>query len=206
MYSNQHPTRRLLIETAAELLESESPDSLTVDMVLNKSGVSKGSLYHHFDDFSDLVETVLVGLFVKSVDNNADLIRGVIDQSTDLASLIAGLRGVTQATQNESQRATRFRRARLLSFAEKKPRLMARMAIEQARLTAAYAELFAICQERGWFKPDFSPHAAAVFIQAYTLGKIVDDVTEDRMNPADWDNLIMQIVAKVFVAETGQAA
>jgi hypothetical protein len=35
---------------------------------------------------------------------------------------------------------------------------------------------------------------AAVLIQAYTLGKIVDDVAKTKMSSQDWDNLINDVV------------
>lgn len=188
------------MDVVETLLEHETPESLTVDLVLAASSVSKGSLYHHFDDFSDLIETVLVNLFVKSVDENIIAIRKIISRSRRLEELFAGLKQITEITQHHARRATRFRRARLVALAESRPRLMAKMAKEQSRLTAGYVALFEICQQRGWFNASFSPRAAAVFVQAYTLGKIIDDVTEDQMDPEEWDALILQIVDRVFVA------
>ncbi len=90
-------------------------------------------------------------------------------------------------------------RARLLAYAEGRPRLMEKMACEQARLTRCYTRLFATAQDNGWFNRDFDPQAAAVFIQAYTIGKIVDDVTTEPMDPAAWNVLIMKIVDRVFI-------
>jgi hypothetical protein len=46
---------------------------------------------------------------------------------------------------------------------------------------------------------DFSPQAAAVLIQAYTIGKIVDDVTTEPTDPAAWESLIMKIITKVLI-------
>jgi len=76
---------------------------------------------------------------------------------------------------------------------------MRKLSIEQARLTKNYADLIEECQNKGWLSNDFSPQAAAVLIQAYTIGKIVDDVTTEPTDPAAWESLIMKIITKVLI-------
>lgn len=200
--SKCHPTRRALLDTATALLAENAPESITVDLILTGSGISKGSLYHHFEDFSDLIEVAMVDMFVKSVDMNIASIENIVRTATCLDDLVAGLRAVTQETQGNEMRSVRFRRARLLSQADSRPRLMAKMSTEQERLTATYTDLFATCQKRGWFNTDFDPQAAAVFIQAYTLGKIVDDVAPTPMDSVAWDALIGLILERVFTSAT----
>ena len=78
------------------------------------------------------------------------------------------------------------------------PRLAARLAGEQARLTDALADLFRLAQSRRWMSRRFDPHAAAVLIQAYTLGRIVDDVVGSPMDPDAWNAIVNQIVDRVF--------
>jgi len=39
-----------------------------------------------------------------------------------------------------------------------------------------------------------------VLIQAYTLGRIVDDIVEEPVDPAAWNELIMQVITRVLVA------
>ena len=55
-----HPTKRALITTVLEQLKTLKPSEITSESVLDKSGISKGSLYHHFEDFDDLIETAQV--------------------------------------------------------------------------------------------------------------------------------------------------
>lgn len=199
MTTAMHPTRQKLLDVASELLESASPDEITVDMVLQRSGISKGSLYHHYRDFQDLIESALSNLFVYNVDQSIAALSAVVHGSPDKKTLLAGLRRVTEVTQSSEMRNVRFRRARLLAIAEHRPRLRWRLAGEQARLTTAIAELFDHAQQKGWFNREFDPRAAAVFIQAYSFGKIVDDVNDEPIDPEEWVNLIMKIVTLVFL-------
>jgi len=40
-----------------------------------------------------------------------------------------------------------------------------------------------------------------VFIQAYTLGKIIDDISEDPVNQEAYEALINTIIKEVFIKE-----
>ena len=65
MLSNFHPTKRLLVETAVKMLDSKSPAEILAEEVLETSGVSKGSMYHHFEDLQELVEVAQVYRYSK---------------------------------------------------------------------------------------------------------------------------------------------
>ena len=55
-----HPTKSKLVETATRLLKTHKPSEISVDLVLSESKISKGSLYHHFADLDELIETALL--------------------------------------------------------------------------------------------------------------------------------------------------
>ena len=57
-----------MIETVVNLLQTQSVDEINSDQVLEISGISKGSMYHHFEDFSDLIEHAQVARFASFVD------------------------------------------------------------------------------------------------------------------------------------------
>jgi AcrR family transcriptional regulator len=52
-------TRARLMATAKELFAERGFDNTSVELVLERAGVSKGSLYHHFDSKDALFEAVL---------------------------------------------------------------------------------------------------------------------------------------------------
>jgi len=58
-----------------------------------------------------------------------------------------------------------------------------------------------MAQQKGFVNHDFEPRTGAVFIQAYTLGKVVDDITQVHMDDQDWERLIGTVLRKVFGAK-----
>jgi hypothetical protein len=105
---------------------------------------------------------------------------------------------VTERTQKPTMRSERIYRAEVILMADRSPRFAKELGIEQQRLTDALTDLIREVQEIGYYKKDYDPQAIAVFIQAYTLGRVVDDFSETPINPDNWNFLINSVIKKVF--------
>lgn len=193
-----HPTARRLLETVVTLLDSDPPERITVDLVLSTAGVSVGSMYHHYDDLQDLIRAAVVERVRLNVTRDVEAIARVMERAHDRPSLMAGLAEVTRASQSPERMGARVERARTLAMAAADEALRVRLAVEQQRLTQAVIELFAEGQRRGWLSADVDTHAAAVFIQAYSLGRLVDDLSGDPMSHEAWLALIDRVADRVF--------
>jgi AcrR family transcriptional regulator len=180
-----HPTKETLIKTVLELLKTQSVDEINSDEVLEKSGISKGSMYHHFEDFSDLLEHAQVARFAGFVDRSIDSIASLL-VIKDKQEFAEGLRGVTKFTQSTALKEQRLHRVTAISRAGVSERMRKNLATEQSRLTAALADLYREVVNRGWGNPKLKPETLAVFIQAYTLGQIVNDYVDDQMDLENW--------------------
>jgi len=198
MTRSPHPTKERLISVTISMMDSERPDKVHIDDVLLESGISKGSLYHHFQDFSELIEVALTRRFSILADASVDSIERVVNNSRSKEEFIDGLRLVTRATQTPALAANRFERARALGMAGSNPRFRSALAVEQDRLTSALEDLFRESQNRGWLSTDFNPRAGAVLIQAYTLGQVINDVSDINYNNDDWIALVDLILDRVF--------
>ncbi len=198
MRTTIHPTKERLILTTVSLMEGDHPDKVHVEEVLASSGISKGSLYHHFEDFGDLIEEALIYRFSANVDRNIIAITDMLTSITSREEFYAGLARITVMTQGAELAPIRFERARALGLAGTSDRFRVKLGAEQQRVTDALTDLFREAQLQGWMNSEFDPHAAAVFIQSYTLGKVVDDVTPTPMNPDAWIALITRLVEKTF--------
>ncbi len=193
-----HPTKQTLIDTVVTLMDTQPAMEINSDQVLEISGISKGSLYHHFEDFPELVEHAMVARFARFVDNSVVMLNGVITSAKTRADLVEGLKKVTRATQ--AQELTRHRSERVTAIAKaiRIPRMKALLGEEQERLTDALADLFRESVERGWGDPTLDPRVVGVMVQAYTIGKIVDDITPTRMDAENWNQAIDSVLDKVF--------
>lgn len=199
MAKSSHPTRDRLIMTMVELLDGSDPEHITADQVLTSSGISKGSLYHHFEDFEDLVEAALIARFSVNVDATIDALAQILVTVHSKEELIGALRELNVHNQAQSRSNFRLERARAAGLTFSSPRFHDALGLEQQRLTDAFTDLFIEAQNKGWMSATVDARAAAVFVQAYTVGRIVDDIAPEKVDQEAWMDLIMTVVEKALL-------
>jgi AcrR family transcriptional regulator len=195
---SNHPTRQRLLTAVVEMMDTTAPEDIHSEYVLQETGISRGSLYHHYEDFTELLEDAMLYRFSAGVEASTGAIQNIVAMSQGRDEFFSLLEGVTRATQDRKRSDIRFDRARMLAMAQHNLRFRAKLGAVQERLTDALTECIAQAQVKGWVNPQFQPRTLAVFIQAYTLGKIVDDVGERPMDDADWENLITLIADRAL--------
>ena len=193
-----HSTKKLLIETTAGLLAEFPSRQITSDQVLERSHVSKGSLYHHFHDLGDLIEAAQVERFSQYVDQTIAALADVLTDSTDLASARAKFHDVVNIRQPDNAQRLRIERMETAVLANYDERIRVRLSREQARLTSEWANLFQVALDRGWANPDLDPVAVSIIMQATIAGRIVDDISDVHMDQAKWVSLIQYLLDVIF--------
>lgn len=199
MSKSSHPTRDRLITTMVELLDGSDPEHITADQVLTASGISKGSLYHHFEDFEDLVEAALIARFSVNVDATIDALVQILATVNSKEELLGALREINVYNQAQDRSNFRLERARAAGLTYSSPRFHDALGREQQRLTEAFTDLFIEAQNKGWMSTNVDARAAAVFVQAYTVGRIVDDIAPEKVDQEAWMDLIMTVVEKALL-------
>lgn len=199
MPRHTHPTKTALIESTRELLETQPRKEISTEQILTKSGISKGSLYHHFEDLEELIEAAILLRYTEWVDGSIEAITQVLRAVKSPDDVYNSLVAITKQTQSPERKPDRVYRAEVLGAAASSPRLAKNLGSEQQRLTDALADLVRETQAKGFFHEDIDPQVLAVFIQAYTFGKVVDDYSETPMNPDNWNALINDFLKKTLL-------
>lgn len=199
MQSSFHPTKRLLVETVVELLETKKPNEILAEEVLEISGVSKGSMYHHFEDLQELVETAQLVRYSKWIDLSIEFMTKYVLGASNKENFVESLRKLTELTQASDRKGARAERARALAACFDNPRMAKAMGAETQRHTDALADIIQEVQHRGFIRPDVDPKAIAVFIQSYTLGKMVNDYNPTGVDDQTWVELISTMAVRTFV-------
>jgi AcrR family transcriptional regulator len=188
-------TKDRLINTVSEMLDGSTPQHILVEDVLAASGVARGSLYHHFGDFPALIEATLVRRFIAGVDYTNALITDITATSATATEFFARMYEMSDDAQHPNRAHRRAERARELGMAHSNERFRALLSVEQERLTNTLVDAVEVAKEKGWVRNDLDSRAIAVFLQAYTLGRAVDDVAVTKVDPEAWNTLIRAVTA-----------
>lgn len=197
-----HPTRQRLLEAVVGMMETTPPEDIHSEFVLQETGISRGSLYHHYEDFTELLEDAMLHRFSAGVEASTAAMENIVAIARDRAEFFTLLEGVTRATQARKRAEIRFDRARMLAMAQHNERFRVKLGEVQDRLTDSLTLCIEQAQQKGWANPNVQARTIAVFIQAYTLGKIVDDVSSNPMDDDDWEALITLIGDRALSSKT----
>jgi AcrR family transcriptional regulator len=198
---NVHPTREALITTTVRLLETTNIEDIKVEEILSESGVSTGSLYHHFTNLSDLIDHALIAQYAAFTDRNIDALVRASTLAKDRASLSSLLRTYAAGVIATDRKPERFMRAQVMARAASDERFRALLIPEQERLTGAVADLARDLQARDLVNPSLNPMAIAMFTLSYNIGLIVNDHVSNPVDPADLLVLISGLFDEVIISE-----
>ena len=200
--NESNETRQRLVGTVLELARDRPIDEIRVEEVLQESGISTGSLYHHFDDFGHLIETAMAERYVEILRHGLVLAGAALDQAEDVEDLKRRMLEASYIYVKLNTPEIRFERARILARAEGSERLREVLGEAQQELTDSMTEMFARAQRpTGLLDPDIDPRSIAVFLQAYTFGRLVDDIVPRRMKQEDWQHLVITVFMRALVGD-----
>ena len=188
-----HPTKVHLTEAAATLIDEFGSQGFTVEQLLEKSNISKGSLYHHFEDFHDVIMQAQVLRFARNVEKDIAALTNVLLASTSREDMFGRLDLISRATHDPARSGRRADRIEILAGARHSEKMKNALAPTQARLTGAIADLVREMKAKQFISEDLDPAAVAVFIQAYSLGLIVNDVSNEPIDLEKWHAMISRM-------------
>lgn len=188
-----HPTKIHLIEAAARLVDAHGSQGFTVEQLLETSNISKGSLYHHFEDFHDVIMQAQVLRFARYVEEDITALTNVLLAATSREDLFGRLDLISRATHDPARSHRRADRIEILAGARHSGKMKSALAPTQTRLTGAIADLVRELIAKRFVSEDLDPGSVAVFIQAYSLGLIVNDVSSESIDMEKWHDMISRM-------------
>jgi len=184
------PTVKAVLDATIQMLEDGGEAAVRLDEVLRVSGISRGSLYHHFGSREGLIEAARLAQFTRSVTEDITVLRRAILESPSKDDLRKRLRLITEAVGSIDRKHQRLFRISILASAYGRPTLERALGEEQKLVTDQISGLVVESQERGWVRSDVDARAVASFIQAYSLGRVLVDIDTDRTSDENWFEVV----------------
>ena len=183
-----------VIAVAIELLLKHGEGGFRIEDVIERTGISKSSLYLHFGDRDGLVGAAYVELFTTDTNRNIGQAILVFEDVKTIEQLEAVLPEFVRVLARIPY-TIRWNRLDVLSAARYRPEFMTRIVEAQTRLNSALTETLSAQQELGNVRKDLSAREMAVLIQGVSIGRIFRDLDSklDREDLKDWSELTLAV-------------
>ena len=184
---------RILDHARRELAEF-GPVKFNIMRVIEESGVSKSSVYHHFGGRDGVISAVEVQRLIdERIANNALLAQILTDVSSGDECLDVIEAGLHLAS-NASGRRNRSHRIAVVAAAQHIPLLTESLAEEMRIADIALTDMLAGARDRGLINPTESVEDIARYMATMFIGRSALDTFESEEFDAAWIRMSMGVL------------
>lgn len=195
-------SRAQMIDVAVKMILERGIDALRIDDVVAEVGVTKGSLYWHFEDRNGLVKAALAEQIRRFSAETVTEMSEAMSSGAGKDEYLARIIPFIVDPFNKQQVRERWGRLSVLIETQNDPELRAMMKDVQSRHLEVVVELMTDAQEKGFLRKDLDPRSVAVALSVINLGSNIIDVLDDSAPaPEDWWHMILFFVNAMFPAE-----
>jgi len=194
-------TRDRVIDVVLELLQEGGETAVRIDDVRDRSGVSVGSLYHHFGDRDGLIVAAQLRRFARYAEAEISALSTIVERASTVGEFRRAIRQLTLHTGSELRVAERWGRIAVLGSTIGRPALLHEVRIVQTRLTDEFQAHVAQGQVRGFFRSDLDSRAVALFVESYSVGLALNELDEHAVSESAWESVVWAALDGLIVPE-----
>lgn len=168
----------VLIRHGVEELKQSGSVNFNMENVLRESGVSRGSLYHHFGSRHGLISHCEAYLLKESLKSENELIRHLIESGSSSEELFGLLHAVVKSLGSDGLKEQRGRRIRTIAASIEDGPLRDMLADSQIKGSRYLAESYELARQRGLIDPIVDIETLVYLTQAMFLGRVLVDITD----------------------------
>lgn len=182
-----------------ESLLANGERGFRIEHIIDKTGISRSSLYLHFTDRDGLVEVASMEIFFREVVGNVDRTVEVMNGAQTKEQARAVVRPLLEAIAAQPEN-TRWNRVMVLAASRYREQLHGKLTATQTEINDKLTAALQRWADLGFMKPGVDPREVASFIQTNTFGRVIRDLDEHRAPGKSWMDL-MVLVHLAFMAE-----
>ena len=179
-----------------ELLERDGESGFRLEDLMQRTGISKSSIYLHFGDRDGLLAAAFSKKFSEIVQESLSGLELLLNNVSDPRSMRDALQAATAFVTSPDRFKNRLDRAVIIAGTRGRAAFADELAKAQTALTDRMMMLLLDAQERGLVRLRHSPRTVAQMIQAVTFGRIVAEL-EQHPSPESvqsWISMVTELL------------
>lgn len=190
-----------ILDVTVELLLEHGEAGFRIEEVIDRTGVSKSSLYLHFGGRDGLIESACLEIFSRQVTANIDESIAALEAIQTPQQLWDAIPALVDIAVYDTPDDVRWNRVMMLAAAHSRPRLYEELGKRQMRLNAALTDAIASLQSRGVVVTTVAPTEAAILLQTISFGRVFRDLDPSlgSRNINEWREMAIAVY-RTFVA------
>jgi AcrR family transcriptional regulator len=193
-------TRTRLLQAAVAAIEAGGERAVKVRDVAAVAGVTEPSVYHFFGNREGLIEEAQVARYVLDQRWSANAFADAVYQCRTKREYVATVKAQVRGVLRADRIAMRTTRVNVVGSAQHRPSLAARVAVEQVKLNAAFADALNFAQKKGWCPASLDTNAAVAWVVGTVTGRILIEVGTDDPSWDAWDDICVDAIVSIVVA------
>jgi AcrR family transcriptional regulator len=196
----RRPNLNEIVDVTMELLLEHGEGGFRIEDLIDRTGVSKSSLYLHFGSRDGLIAQACLEIFSRQVTANVDAIIDALDSITTSAEFKVILPQIIAAVTAQED-AIRWNRAMVMAASRHRPDLWEELGKAQMRFNGALEESIRGLQERGVVKADIEARELALLVQALPFGRVFRDLDPvmGARKLEEWNSLLQRVYFSFLV-------
>ena len=184
--SDGRDTMAKVIQFATAELELHGSVKFNLDRVIEQSGISRSSIYHHFGNRDGVLAAIEIERFTDFMMTGVVAVRELLAGMSDIEEWLIAIDEMLISGNSTDARAQRVQRVSTLVVAQENEKLMSVLSKVQMEGTKHLAETLQMAVSRGLMHPTAPTLGIAYIFQSILVGRILVDLDEDPEANTAW--------------------
>ncbi|MFM5904875.1 MAG: TetR/AcrR family transcriptional regulator [Micrococcales bacterium] len=200
--SRAQETVAALIQTTNAVMAEGGESAVRIQEISVITGVSIGSIYHHFGDREGLIRATHVHNFSATVRKDIERVKEWMSQMHSTTEIAAHYNDMMKFLVAHFAAQSPFERAAILGNTAGRPLLQKALAEVQHELTNSLTEAMQLLKDRGMLKAHLSARAAAVVILGMLFGRVIGELDLTPVKDEEWNQSMLSAFSGLFQLAT----
>lgn len=178
------------LSAVSQMLDEGGEANLRLAEVSRRSGVSIGSLYHHFESREGMIRAARERQFIESIPDDTPEQAEFLAASTSPENFLNRLVDSLRAASTPERAAARRRRLELLGVAASRPESLAIVSDALSKYLDVIDAVALQFEDRGWLREGVQPRALSLFLHMSSMGRVIWELDQRGADDDAWIQMI----------------